>query len=451
MKNLLPYRGENSFGGKYSSSEDGKGFDMSKASIYCIFYCYIVVVVLMSINQDFEMSARNPTIDDILNANDSDEDVEGINVNLEQLLDDEDSDDEGDLDLDEKIADFKKSVPPPNKTPKDSSSTPTSMLAVEVPPVEKKEISELLAALGKVKYEEPADIKTFDAPSTDHDFDIYNDISTLNNGDGDYEANKVVTLLSTLELADRREQKLVRGGDRDTISALHAKIASMNDSSSNNTSNSINKPTSHSNLKCNNLETISSQLCRNAKFKQHGPGVASVVKINSKYIAIGTSRGLILLFDSITQEMKQVLGSHITNIANNAPTPVLAITAIDVSISGDFIVCGNENGEIFIWDVLKGAIVKRISDIHTSKIFYVNIVYRIGDKINTSLNNTLGVNSDMSLISIDNKGMVNRTILNKVMWLVTSDTDCLLDGNAGIMLDVVPLLPYYAQASLIKV
>jgi hypothetical protein len=413
-----------------------------------------------------------PTIDDILNANDSDEDIDGISVNLEQLLDDEDSDDEGDLDLDMKISDFKKNVPPPSKLVKDSTSTINHTSSnieqnINTVPVETKEISELLLALGEGKVEDKFQIRLpepIEIATIDQDFDNYNDTGGIN--DPDFESNKQVTLLSTLELAERREQKLVNGGDRDIISALHAKIASNSEKIG--ASNSAPKPSSqYSNLKCAPLETISSQLSRNAQFSQHGPGIATIVKITSKYIAIGTSRGLVLLFDNSTQEMKQVLGSHLTasvapivstntlsiNNNSNNSNKILSITALDITVSGDIIICGYDNGELILWDVQKGTIIKRVDDLHTCRIMYVGLVYKIGSMVQQG-NQTpaaSGMTTDISVITIDQKGTVQRSVFNKIVWVTTCDSACLLDGSAGIMTDLVSLPAYQSQKSLASV
>lgn len=50
-------------------------------------------------------------------------------------------------------------------------------------------------------------------------------------------------------------------------------------------------------VKMENLEAASRQLARNAAYGKHGPGVCTATGAHSKFIAVGTSRGLILLFD----------------------------------------------------------------------------------------------------------------------------------------------------------
>lgn len=50
-------------------------------------------------------------------------------------------------------------------------------------------------------------------------------------------------------------------------------------------------------VRVENLDAASRQLARNAAYGKHGPGICSSTAAHSKFMAVGTSRGLILLFD----------------------------------------------------------------------------------------------------------------------------------------------------------
>lgn len=50
-------------------------------------------------------------------------------------------------------------------------------------------------------------------------------------------------------------------------------------------------------VKVQPMEIISRQLKKNLEFKEYGPGSPTVVAIHSKFIAIGTSKGLVIIFD----------------------------------------------------------------------------------------------------------------------------------------------------------
>jgi hypothetical protein len=340
-------------------------------------------------------------IDDILNANDSDDDLDTESVNLEQLLDDNDSDDEA------------VTLSRPNYP---SSRQTIDKILDEEDDSKEDTMGELFLALGGAETL-PLPPKRDSTPST---IEIPSqDIER------EGEANKTLTLLSTLELADRREQRLMKSGDREGISALQAKLTGpKNDSDTQ----------SLFQLKCSSLETISSQLSRNAQFRQHGPGTATVVQISSKFIAVGTNRGLVLLFDH-AQEMRQVIGSSIAANSRNS-TPV---TALDVTASSDSLFSGHENGELIIWDTAKGTIIKRIADLHSTRIVRFSVVYGVGELAA----NVNGLSSDYSLVSVDRKGVVMKSKLSKMLFLAVSvESECLLDGTAGVVLDMCSLSPY---------
>jgi hypothetical protein len=119
----------------------------------------------------------------------------------------------------------------------------------------------------------------------------------------------------------------------------------------------------------------------------------------------------VLLFDH-AQEMRQVIGSSIAANSRNS-TPV---TALDVSTSSDSLFCGHENGELIIWETAKGTIVKRIADVHSTRVVRFSVVYGIGDASNAAN----GTNNDYSLVSVDQKGVVMKSKLSKVLFLAFS-------------------------------
>lgn len=238
-------------------------------------------------------------------------------------------------------------------------------------------------------------------------------------------------------------------GDKDTMSALQSKLESkvnaditahdMNSSSeSEDKSDGIhNEAISH--FKCVCLEMVSTQLHRNSQFKQHGPGIATVVKFTPKFIALGTTRGLVLIFDH-NQEMRQVIGSSVPTAGRN----VYAISALDVSVAGDLVFCGYENGEIIVWDISKGSVIKRITDLHTVRIVKLCLVYGIGEEAAS----ITGISNEYSVISVDAKGVVNKIKMSKSMFLAVSiDSECLLDGSAGSIQDMSAMLPFSTLTS----
>ena len=45
------------------------------------------------------------------------------------------------------------------------------------------------------------------------------------------------------------------------------------------------------------MGAISRQLGKNAQYRAHGPGLPRALSVRSKFVAVGTSRGLTLVFD----------------------------------------------------------------------------------------------------------------------------------------------------------
>ena len=99
----------------------------------------------------------------------------------------------------------------------------------------------------------------------------------------------------------------------------------------------------------NKLDKISTQLAKNAQYKQHGPGLPTTISVHSKFIAIGTSHGVILVFDHF-QEVRVVLGSK-----DGKQGTYGAVTALDMSpTQGNPKKCSNKR--LLLW-VVVGVVV----------------------------------------------------------------------------------------------
>lgn len=61
-------------------------------------------------------------------------------------------------------------------------------------------------------------------------------------------------------------------------------------------------------VKVESMEAISRQLFKNWDMKENGPGSPTVIAIHSKFIAIGTSRSLVLVFDHFQNVWIRVFG-----------------------------------------------------------------------------------------------------------------------------------------------
>jgi hypothetical protein len=175
------------------------------------------------------------------------------------------------------------------------------------------------------------------------------------------------------------------------------------------------------------MEAISRQLQKNAAVQfQHSPGLPTALSVHSKFIAIGTDRGLILLFDHF-QEVRQILGS--TGDAEvDGP-----ITSVDVSSKSDILVSGFASGKIVLWDILKGTVLKALAEVHSSPIAAVRFYH---DK-------------EASVVSVDTRGCVNKINFTKTMWMSSFNvqTECLLDGAAG-QVPAISVTPSWQSESL---
>nr|CCA20847.1 vacuolar protein sortingassociated protein 8 putati [Albugo laibachii Nc14] len=177
-------------------------------------------------------------------------------------------------------------------------------------------------------------------------------------------------------------------------------------------------------VKVESMETISRQLFKNWDMKENGPGSPTVIAIHSKFIAIGTSRSLVLVFDHF-QNIRQVLGTT-ADAQSDGP-----VTAIDVSPGSDYLVCGYQSGRVVLWDMIKGSPLKADSESYDSPIVCLRFLK----------------DQKPLLLSIDYNGLVNRVSFSKMMGMVfVVDVDPIYDASAGKIL-AVSILPQSAPGN----
>lgn len=166
---------------------------------------------------------------------------------------------------------------------------------------------------------------------------------------------------------------------------------------------------------------------------------------------------------------------------NRCCAAVSAIDSILLNIStsantitlNEFLLVGYVTGEIALFDATSGSIIKRIMDIHTSRVVKLQITQQFINNLNTTcvsssthpFTKTKDTNVEIYAISIDTKGVVHRLHLVKVQtnsllsnWgsssshsiNFTASSDCLLDGGAGVIteLAVCPPLRHYTSNSI---
>jgi len=252
---------------------------------------------------------------------------------------------------------------------------------------------------------------------------------------------------NSLQYAIAYEKKLLRPGHREILSPLMVKrrlkprielgtiMQRKNNDQKNKfkedhkiaqASNSANGPRFNFSgvLENKAMPSLSFKLCEITDGKKDKVGLPTALSVNSKFIAIGTQKGAILVFD-----LFEVLRHQLSNLADpSADGPRNgSVTSIDVSGNGEVLIAGYTSGVLVLWDVIKGIMLKTISDVHPSPISTVRFLNE----------------KDMKVVTVDSGGLVNMlTFTRNILWSTYSmETDCLLDGTAGQILAMHVLPP----------
>jgi hypothetical protein len=153
-------------------------------------------------------------------------------------------------------------------------------------------------------------------------------------------------------------------------------------------------------------------------------GLPTCVAFNSKFIAVGTQQGIILLYDLFEVLRQRLGGSGYDD--NFSAKRAGSITSVDISHNGDVVIAGYTSGIIVLWDAIKGTVLRNINDSHPSPITSVRFL------------------SDLKVVTVDAGGLVNKLSFSRnIMWSTYSmETECLLDGTAGQILAMNVLPPY---------
>ncbi|KAL3790130.1 hypothetical protein ACHAW5_000828 [Stephanodiscus triporus] len=192
----------------------------------------------------------------------------------------------------------------------------------------------------------------------------------------------------------------------------------------------------------------------------------TALAVNSKFIAVGNQRGEVRVFD-LYEQLKIILGKHgasgesvgtaaaanvtggkrndahatatmASGTSSSASSNFGSVTSIDLSSQGDFLLGGYGTGQVILWDVIKGSILK-IVDSHSSSICSARFTYipMAGDFGRRGMVD----NEKIGAVIVDASGLVNKFIFSRG-WLsaYSVETECLLDGTAGqiLAMDVLP-------------
>jgi hypothetical protein len=174
------------------------------------------------------------------------------------------------------------------------------------------------------------------------------------------------------------------------------------------------------------MSDISTSLVKHAS-TEHAKvycGLPTCVSFNSKFIAVGTQRGIILLYDLFEVLRQRLGGSGYED--NFSAKKAGSITSVDISHNGDVVIAGYTSGIIVLWDAIKGTVLRNINDSNPSPITSVRFLM------------------DLKVVTVDAGGLVNKLSFSRnIIWSNYSmESECLLDGTAGQILAMNVLPPY---------
>jgi len=364
------------------------------------------------------------TIDDILNASDSDDEVENkklslSGINLEALLEDEDDDE----DMQQPATSSRSGFDWVMRANAESQSILQDPgISRSMPELENRRMS--------LRTHKPDTVKVY--PNNEDASPSTRAYRAEDERGKDVHNMSGMGFLASLDMAESRERRNIASSTGKDVSSVLQMKRGKNMSTSQGAGTSSNRS-----IKYAEMDILSTQLRRNSSYKQHGPGIATAIHVHKRFFVIGTSSGLLLLFDR-NQEIRQVIGSSLSQGSRCCK----AVTAIDVLPSGAVILCGYLTGEISLWDVAKGIALKRVTDIHSCRITRLKFIISLSDPGNLSIhgNSSAIVPSEFTVVSVDAKGVVNRGHFSKSLWSnLSAEFDLLLDGQSGIVLDMAAL------------
>jgi hypothetical protein len=193
--------------------------------------------------------------------------------------------------------------------------------------------------------------------------------------------------------------------------------------------NQSRTPSSANVLKLDDLTKISKLLKKNAAFKHNGTGLPTAMAPHSKFIAVGTSHSLVIVFDHF-QEVRVVLG-----VMENSEDG--AVTSVDFPEKSDeHLVSGYQSGKIVLWDILSGKELKVIVDAHSCPII--------------GLRFWPGKRGALSLVSLDIQGRINLLTFGKRLFTWTVDRQCLINERTGakVSMGILPSPPKEVVGSI---
>ncbi|XP_023286306.1 vacuolar protein sorting-associated protein 8 homolog isoform X2 [Seriola lalandi dorsalis] len=162
------------------------------------------------------------------------------------------------------------------------------------------------------------------------------------------------------------------------------------------------------------LKGISAQIVSAADKVDAGLPTAITV---SGVIAVGTSHGLALVFDT-NQALRLCLGTKMTGAEFGA------VSALSINHDCSRLLCGFAKGQITMWDLANGKLLRTISDAHPPGTAILHVKFTDDP--------TLAVCNDSG-------GSVFELAFRRVMGMRSCDSRCLFSGSKGEVCCIEPL------------
>ncbi|XP_043991714.1 vacuolar protein sorting-associated protein 8 homolog isoform X1 [Gambusia affinis] len=167
-------------------------------------------------------------------------------------------------------------------------------------------------------------------------------------------------------------------------------------------------------LRLSLLKGISAQIVAAADKVDAGLPTAIAM---SGVIAVGTSHGLVLVFDT-NQALRLCLGSKTTGAEFGA------VSALSINHDCSRVLCGFAKGQITMWDLANGKLLRTITDAHPPGTAILHVKFTDDP--------TLAVCNDSG-------GSVFELTFRRVMGMRSCDSRCLFSGSKGEVCCIEPL------------
>ena len=159
-------------------------------------------------------------------------------------------------------------------------------------------------------------------------------------------------------------------------------------------------------------------------------GIPACFSVHPKFLAVGTSRGYIVIFDHFQK--------FISCLVTADTLPYGSIGCMDICTDGESLIAGYQLGQVVIWSIISKTIIKIVEGVHDCKITSLVLFKK-----------TMG-KSTFKYLSIDVKGFVNIVTAQNFFFSAYSvDNQCLFDYKTGPIFAVAPLFPNSIQSHVV--